>query len=146
MKLAIEKLNKSEFETKRRTFYSLCRNVKEYEIQNNDVVNETIEKIKNLYPYDLNGDYYKNIIKCLTNLIFDKKISPNDAIIILLHSIDPEFKMYSIYEECCNIKNIKSKINGIFRFYDENFLKHEMKYLKQKGLEDKYKWEYKKMD
>ena len=145
-KIEIENLNKQYIANKNRKFYSICRNIANFDVGDNDKINELIEKIKENYKYDFNGEYYNKIIIYLSSLLSAEKILPEEAIEILINSIDPNFAMFQIYEEESNIKKIKAKIKGIFRFYDDKFLQYEKKYLQQKGLEDKYKWEYKKMD
>ena len=145
-KISIDKFN-NEFITKeKRSFYSLCRNVEEFCIDDEEKVNDTIEYVKSNFSSQKDSSYYDKTIIFLRRKITSMTITPDEASFILINSIDPNFRLYELYEEECNNDLFQKKAKIFFKFYDENFFKLEKKYVENKGIKDSLKWEYKKMD
>ena len=125
------------------TFYSLCRGVTNYESDNMDLINTEAEKLKNLFSKN-EKDYYYKMLDFLNKKLLKRKITCEEATLIILFAIDPDFEMYQIYEEYCNVEKIKENIIKEFNFYDDKYLKLEKNYLKYNNLEDEYSFAPKK--
>lgn len=132
--------------TAKNYFYSNIRNNNENLVfDDNDIVYEILDHLNVIYPKELNGKYYYRTLHLLGEYIAKEKITDKEAIIILINYIDPEFRIYSIYEEFCNIDIIKKRIKLIFGFYDRDFLNLEKQYLIDNNLIDNYSF-IKRMD
>ena len=124
-------------------FYSYCRNVSDYKIENDEKANELIEKYKKIYK-NININSYIDLLDVLSKDLINNIIDCNEAICILVKTIDPNYTIYTIYDEACTNEELKTTLLQEFHFYDPSLVELEKKYLKDNNLDDQYFWTYKK--
>ncbi len=131
--------SKTRMQIKRR-FCSFCRNFESFDNldQINNNINAYIEELKKRYINDNNGTYYYRLLKELTDNIIKKNYSIDEILYILVNSIDPELKIYRIYESNCKIDQIKKEVLSEFSFYDEDLPKLEKLYINKYCDSDKF--------
>lgn len=66
------------------------------------------------------------------------KLRFEERIALVIEVIDPEFDMYKIYEEFCNINDINDEIKRKFSFFDENLIRAEKLYIQRFDKIDNY--------
>lgn len=88
----------------------------------------------------LGYDYIYRLISYLfvSKVEWKRYLSSNEKVILLILTIDPTFKMYSIYESECKIENIKERIIEEFGSYIYEIMIIEKKYIKKFDDIDKY--------
>ena len=127
----------------KKRFYSYCRNFNKFELTNEEVSNELIEKYKNMHnKVDINT--YMDLLIQIQKNALDKIINTTDAMIILINSIDPDYEIYTMYDQACTKNELKELMKDRFNFYDPDLIKAEIKYIQENHLEKEYSWTYKK--
>ena len=133
----MDKRNKQILINSRNGFYSLCRNINSFDCDN-EILNKYVNKLTELYEIDNKGIYYLLYLDFLKNKIVNRSITPEEAATILLNVLDSDFELYKIFEDNCNILNIKDESMKRFHFFDKKLLELEKKYIKLNNLEDEY--------
>ena len=129
----------------KRSFYSLCRKANGITIDDEDIYNEKIEQLRNFYNEKDSGiNKYINILDNLNRSIVKKNISPNDALIVLVNVIDPEYKMYSLFDETDEFEAFKRNVQKEFKFFDKDLFNIEKKYVESNNLQEEFNLVYKK--
>ena len=126
----------------KRSFYSYCRNAEGTTFDDSDYCNELIEQLKVLYS---NMDIYNyiNLLDRLKKITYNNQISKNDALIVLVHVVDPSYKMYTLFDDNNNYDQFKKEVINEFKFYDNDFFNIEKNYIEKNNLNKKYGWKYK---
>ena len=127
----------------KRSFYSLCRNYKGINLDNSDDSNIIIETFKEKYN-ELDINDYILLLSRLNKMILQKDVTPNDAIIIAINVVDPNYKLYSLSDKIDNVKELKREIMKIYHFYDDAFLDVEKRYVEGNNLHNQKTKKYKK--
>ena len=86
------------------------------------------------YNKDVMGkDYFYNLIHYIfkSNVKWRNTLSSEVKLTILFLTVDPEFKIYEIYEDYCNINDMKQAMIDEFGFFDENLIQLEKMYIKR---------------
>ena len=133
----MDKKDKQLLINSRNGFYSHCRNIGDFNCDHEKLV-KYINKVTELYIRDDKGIYYLRYIDYLKNKIVNRSITPSEGAYILINSIDPSYEVYQIYEDNCNIYDIKDECMKKFHFFDKKFLELEKLYMKLNNLEDEY--------
>ena len=112
-----------------RTFYSICRNVTEFNEVDIPKARIYIKILEKRRKKDGNNMIYYKTLKNLKDFLIKKEINPEEAIYILINSIDQKLKIYEIYEEFCNFNDIEKECIKKLGFYDEKLIKFEKMYI-----------------
>ena len=133
----MEKKEKQYLINSRNTFYSLCRNINNFDC-NSDILDKYIKKLNELYEMDNHGIYYLRSLDFLKYKILNHSMNAEEASVVLIKSIDPNYDVYQIFEDYCNMYDIKNECVKKFHFFDKRFLELEKLYIKLNNLEDEY--------
>lgn len=110
------------------------RNFDKLTDQLNFFIKQKANDLSEQYNKDIMGeDYFYKLVHYIfkTNRRWNNNLSSEVKLSILLLTVDPEFKIYEIYEDNCNIKDMKNAMIENFGFFEENLIKLENIYLKR---------------
>jgi hypothetical protein len=98
------------------------------------IISERANSLKEIYNYENYGsDYIYRLIYYIfvTNTQWKNTQSIEWKVALFIESLDPEFKMYSIYENNGNYKKIEEEIVNEFGIYRKKLLLLEKEYIKR---------------
>ena len=76
-------------------------------------------------------NYYKVLNQINEDIILKKKYKPNEAIIVLIETIDSKLKLIKIFMSSKTDFEIETKSTKMFGFYDSNLIDYEIEYAKK---------------
>lgn len=126
----------------KRGFFSTCRDANLINFQLDEDKFDIIKELKEKYK-QINIDSYVNLLDNLKSRRQKQEISSNDALVILVEVIDPDYKLYNLYKKTKNLTVIKKEMENLFDFFDEDLLNLELKYKKYKDIMEKFSYVYK---
>lgn len=117
-------------------FYYFNRNFESFNKLSDDRRNEIIIDAKSLKDRYIDnekiGPVYYNILMHITNDIEkDKKYTPEEAIALLIETVDPSLKCLKIYMKNNDNFKIETIITDLFGFYDTNLIDYEREFAKR---------------
>lgn len=123
---------------KRRTkskFYYLTRDFTNFDNltkERKDELKHESDMLKEKYLNDdkIGNNYYK-ILLHISNCISEKIYQSDEAILVLIETIDSSLNLLKFFLRCNDNSNIEVKSNLLLGFYDEQLINYELEYAKK---------------